>query len=261
MRKGRSRGSLYYVQCGGRAAARQGRLGRGGGSVAAPAAGLGQDRVRPAAPSNISSLRQATPPTHFFSCQDAGRRGPDVGPARLSRTVSFLSLSSPERLRQKLLPSFLLSLSFLVALLRLARLCFSVNNKRGFVTKIPATRKLCDKQRNTLCIELTPGGEKAAVEAAASASTAAVGTRRHNRERGRRTRERHEAEANALSPPCFLPSFLPSLTHSLSVGFASLILIISTSSSFSWASHFSVYPARPNDLAILRPVSPMLHNN
>ena len=126
---------------------------------------------------------------------------------------------SPERLRQKLLPSFLLSLSFLVALLRLARLCFSVNNKRGFVTKIPATRKLCDKQRNTLCIELTPGGEKAAVEAAASASTAAGGTRRHNRERGRRTRERHEAEANALSPlsplpASFLPSFLLSLTHS-----------------------------------------------
>ena len=55
------------------------------------------------------------------------------------------------------------------------------------------------------------------MEAAASASTAAVGTRRHNRERGRRTRERHEAEANALSPPCFLPSFLPSFSHSLTL--------------------------------------------
>ena len=57
----------------------------------------------------------ASPPTHFFSCQDAGGRRPacrrrrDVGPARLSRVLPLPALpGAPPPEASSFLPSFFL---------------------------------------------------------------------------------------------------------------------------------------------------------
>ena len=83
----------------------------------------------PGLPNISSTMQQPTPrrPHTFLVAWMPAGDGLPVGGGATSALpgflVSFLSRPSPERPRQKLPPSFLLSFSLLVALLRLACLC------------------------------------------------------------------------------------------------------------------------------------------
>ena len=109
--KGRSRGSLhrgcmYHVYVVVEQQQQEGKGGQGEGGSAAT--GLSLVRL---ARILATAAAAASPPTHFFSCQDAGAVGggrarPVGGPARLSRTLSFLSLCLPPSGASSFLLSF-----------------------------------------------------------------------------------------------------------------------------------------------------------